>query len=154
MRLSKSTFVVYSIILILAAGLTVYALSPDMLRCIPFLSELIPPEDVAITVRRSDDGKTIIIRGDSTFNYKEVKNTPISITIIPTRGMTMFSSKTSTYNVPWTEYGQVIDRINKVATQGTYGFEMTIQVVSVTDFDIKIDVGDYSQTYTLKSPII
>jgi len=154
MRMSRTTFIVYSVILILAAGLAVYALRPDMLRSIPFLSELIPPEDVAITVRRSDDGKTIIIRGDSTFNYKEVKNTPISISLIPTGGMTMFSSKTSTYNVPWTEYGQVIDRINKAVTQGTYGFEMTIQVVSVTDFDIKIDVGDYSQTFTLKSPVI
>lgn len=154
MRLSKSTLVVYGVILILAVGLTVYALKPEMLRSIPFLSEIFPPEDLTVNVKRSSDGKVIIIKGTSTFTHAEVKNIPISITIIPTAGMTMFSSKPKTYDLHWTEYGQVIDPINKKITQGTYGFEMTIQVISVTDFDIKIDVGEHSETFASKSPVI
>jgi len=155
MRMSRTTFVAYSVILILAAGLAVYALKPEMLRDIPFLSEILSPEDLTVNVRRSNDGKTIIIRGDSTFNYTEVKSAPVSISLVPTSGLTIFSSKPKQYDVPWTQYGFTFNpATGKVLTKGTYGFEMTIQVISVTDFNVIINVGDYSETFVSKSPVV
>ena len=154
MRMSRTTFIVYSVILILAAGLAVYALRPDMLRSIPFLSEIIPPEDLTVTVRRSGDGKVIIIRGDSTFNFTEIKNIPVSITLVKTAGA-VFTSQPRTYDIPWTRYGLTLNpTTNKVLSKGTYGFEATIQVAAITDYDVIVNVGNHSETFIRKSPVV
>jgi len=153
--MGRTTFIVYGLLLVLAAGLAVYALRPEMLRNIPFLSDVLPQEDLIVTLRRSDSGKIIIIQGTSTFNYTEVKNMPISIVMTPTAGNPFGVYKSTTYKIYWREIGREYDPVNRIViSKGSYSFEATILVFATEDFEIQVNVGGYSKEFISKSPVI
>lgn len=97
---------------------------------------------LVVNVKRSSGGDVINVHGESSFNRTTVAKLHIYITLTPVGGgVSGPINKSITFETGWT------------MSDSGYNFDVTVPVLTTLDYTVKVDVGDYSKVFTVKTPI-
>jgi hypothetical protein len=147
-RKIKKSYFLFGILLVVGISGAYFFYNPSSLSgfspLIESLKSVFSPSQggLVVNVRRSSSGGIINIHGESSLDSAAVAKPHIYITLTPVGGGI---------------YGQSLDKltfeVGWVKSDSGYGFDVNVPVLPMLDYTVKVDVGDYSKTFTLKSPI-